>query len=177
MDRSNFFILTGGPGSGKTTLIKELNNRGCFSVEDVARKVIQDEIILVDENDLKSRIERMIVRSIDTYKVAVQKQAKITIFDGAVLDYIGYADRTNTSISEELKNAALSLVYSKKVFIAPTWKEIYCNDSERIQSIDEAIAVYNYLFKLYLEHGYEIIKLPQASIECRADFVMNHIVF
>jgi predicted ATPase len=175
---NNFFILTGGPGSGKTTLIEELNRRGFVSVEEVARKIIQDEMALGEEalpgSNIGSRIEKMIVRSIETYQDALKQRTEPIIFDRGVLDYVGYAYRTNTPISEELHQAALSLVYNKKVFLAPPWEEIYCNDTERKQSFEEALEVYADLFKIYSDFGYEIIELPKASAESRADFVISH---
>jgi predicted ATPase len=175
---NNFFILTGGPGSGKTMLIEELNRRGFFSVEEVARKIIQDEMALGGEafpgSNIGSRIEKMIVRSIETYQDALKQQTKLIIFDRGVLDYVAYAYRTNTPISHELHHHALSLVYNKKVFLAPPWEEIYCNDTERRQSFEEALEVYDNLFKIYSDFGYEIIELPKACVESRADFVISH---
>jgi len=175
---NNFFILTGGPGSGKTTLIEELNRRGVFSVEEVARKIIQEEMALGGDalpgNNIGQRIEKMIVRSIETYQEALKRSEPI-IFDRGVLDYLGYAYRTNTPISEELQKTALSLVYNKKIFLAPPWAEIYCNDTERKQSFEEALEVYQDLFKIYSDFGYEIIELPKASVESRADFIIGHI--
>lgn len=97
----NFFILTGGPGSGKTMLIEELNRRGFFSVDEVARKIIQEEMALGCEalpgSNIRQRIEKMIVRSIETYQVALKKSNEPIIFDRGVLDYLGYADRTRGS--------------------------------------------------------------------------------
>jgi len=176
---NKFFILTGGPGSGKSTLIEELNKRGFFGIEEVARKVIQEEMALGGEalpgNNIGHRIEKMIIRSIESYQDALKQLTEPIIFDRGVLDYVGYAYRTNTPISEELHRAALSLVYNKKVFLAPPWEDIYCNDTERKQSFEEALEVYDHLFKIYSKFGYEIIELPKTSVENRADFVISHI--
>ncbi len=42
---SNLFIITGGPGSGKTTLLAELEKRGFQCVSEVARIIIQQQIV------------------------------------------------------------------------------------------------------------------------------------
>lgn len=176
---NNFFILTGGPGSGKTTLIEELSRRGFFSVDEVARKIIQDEMALggdaLPRGNIGQRIEKMIVRTIETYQDALKQRNEPIIFDRGALDYVGYTYRTNTPIPKELHQTALSLIYNKKVFLAPPWKEIYCNDTERKQSFEEALEVCDGLFKIYSDFGYEIIELPKKSVESRADFVISHI--
>jgi predicted ATPase len=41
---NRFFVLTGGPGSGKTTLIEALNARGYATTEEAGRGVIREEM-------------------------------------------------------------------------------------------------------------------------------------
>lgn len=56
-----------------STSIEELNRRGFFSVDEVARKIVQDEMALGGDalpgNNIGQRIEKMIVRSIETTKM------------------------------------------------------------------------------------------------------------
>lgn len=40
---SNFFIFTGGPGSGKTSVLNELAQRGYLIVPEVARAIIKQQ--------------------------------------------------------------------------------------------------------------------------------------
>jgi predicted ATPase len=42
--RENFSILSGGPGAGKTAVIKVLRARGYRCVDEVARKILQQQM-------------------------------------------------------------------------------------------------------------------------------------
>ncbi len=170
-----FFVLTGGPGSGKTVLIEELKRRGVVCVDEVARKIIQDEMAKGEDavpSDVQIRVEKMLIRSIETYQEAL-KEGKVTVFDRGILDYLAYADHTNTKVSDEFRRT--ELIYNKKVFILPPWEEIFCNDTERKQTFEEAVEVYQFCFNIYTSHGYEVIVLPKVDINARADFIINEI--
>ena len=40
---NNFYVITGGPGSGKTSLINELNNSGYLTVPEGGHRIIKDQ--------------------------------------------------------------------------------------------------------------------------------------
>lgn len=40
----NTFIITGGPGTGKTTITEELKRRGYYCVDEVARQIIKEQV-------------------------------------------------------------------------------------------------------------------------------------
>ena len=42
--KPNFFIITGGPGVGKTTLLEVLAKQGFPYVPEVARKIIREQV-------------------------------------------------------------------------------------------------------------------------------------
>jgi predicted ATPase len=177
--KNKFFTITGGPGAGKTALIAELKKRGYHCVDEVARQVIQEQMAMegngVPWKDLKLFKEIMLSQFIETYQTASKKFSEIVFFDRDVLDLVAYDRLTNSESSKELNIAALTLIYNKKVFVAPPWEAIYCMDTERKQTFEEAIQVYKGIIQVYSEYGREIILLPQISVEDRADFVINHI--
>ena len=43
---ANFHIITGGPGSGKTSVIYELRERGYPCVDEVGRKIIREQLLI-----------------------------------------------------------------------------------------------------------------------------------
>ena len=98
-----------------------------------------------------------------------------TFFDRSFIDsawQIFTADKKEFSLIEETYSANR---YNKKVFITPPWKEIFKKDSERDQSFDEAIEVYEGLYEWYSNYGYELLVLPKDSIENRAGFILEQV--
>ena len=49
MENLNFYILTGGPGSGKSTVFKLLSDMGYLTVEETGRNIIQKQIKSLQE--------------------------------------------------------------------------------------------------------------------------------
>ena len=44
IEKDTFFVLTGGPGSGKTSIIDALIGRGVFCVSEAARNIIKEQL-------------------------------------------------------------------------------------------------------------------------------------
>lgn len=65
--------------------------------------------------------------------------------------------------------------YSKNVFIAPPWPEIYTQDEERKQTIKEAKETYLAMLEVYKNYNYSLIELPKLTIESRTNFIINKI--
>lgn len=172
-----FYTITGGPGSGKTSLINELKKRGYGCQNEIARQIIKEQILIEGEGvpwkNLDLFKKMMLERFIQSYPSA--QNGEILFFDRDILDLIGYDRLTKKESSFELIKAAQTLVYNEKVFVAPPWENIYCTDNERTHSFEWAVKVYDTLVKVYAEYGRKIIELPKVSVEERADFVIAHI--
>ena len=76
---------------------------------------------------------------------------------------------------DKIRNTPLANRYNNKVFITPPWQEIYRNDSERDQSFEQAIEVYQRLENWYEEHDYDIVILPKDTIENRVKFILGQV--
>ena len=176
----NFFVITGGPGAGKTTLLNELRKLGYFCIDESARDIIRNQIAVNGDalpwNNKQHFMELMFKYAVDTYKMAQQhKNPEVTFFDQGIIDVITYAYRNTIPITKEMEQAAQTFRYNKKVFVAPPWQEIYCSDTERKHTFEEAVEVFNKKVEIYKEYGYELLHLPQSSIQDRIDFILKHI--
>lgn len=169
-----FFVITGGPGSGKSTLITALSAGGFLCMPEAGRAVIQEEVAIggtaLPWADRAAFAERMLSEDIRSYREAEKLYGPV-IFDRAVPDVFGYLKLSGLPVPPHVEQAAYTFRYNSSVFIAPPWQEIFVQDSERKQTWKEAEATYHVMVDVYSELGYDLIPLPRAPVPERVQFV------
>ena len=170
MDR--FFVITGGPGSGKTSLIAALD--GIHRMPEAGRAIIQEELAaggsaLPWKNPL-AFAEKMLARDIAAWEAARQLEGPV-IFDRGIPDVVGYLQWSGIPIPSHLARAAADYRYNSRVFLAPPWPEIFTQDTERKQTLAEAEATCRVMRRVYAGLGYELVDLPLVQVADRAAFV------
>jgi predicted ATPase len=173
-ERNNFYVLSGGPGVGKTTLLQELERRGIRCVAEPARAIIQAQVriggdALHHENRAKFR-DLMLSHGIFDYEAVSEKDNPV-FFDRGIAELYGYAP----PVPDYVRNAIRIYRYNPHVFMIPPWKDIYRTDAERTHTWEHAVAVYHDCKKAYTDSGYLIVEVPPASVEQRADYVLKRI--
>jgi predicted ATPase len=176
--KENFYVITGGPGVGKSTLLDVLNKRGFKTVPEDAREIIKHQMEIggngLPWKNTKLYTNLMLSASLKSYK-SIQNAAEIHFFDRGILDTLCYADMINLEISAEMNEIAKNNLYNQKVFILPPWLEIYKTDNERKQTWEEAEFTFTKMKQTYIKYGYEIIEIPKDTVENRADFILEHL--
>ena len=175
----NLYILTGGPGAGKTTVLLELEKLGYPYLPEVARQIIQEQVRVegaaLPWKDTTHYTRLMHERSVTAYK-AYAANTKPTFADRGIPDTLSYARLIGLDDQGFLRQACDEYRYAPQVFIAPPWKEIYATDTERKQDFAEAIRTYEVLADTYRECEYNLIELPKASPQERANIILTHIL-
>lgn len=169
------FVITGGLGVGKTSLLSLLN-RQYETVAEPARELIAEHRETSGEATLDLRpelfVEILISRSMEKYTAA--SSSAVTVFDRGVPDCITYAMAYELDIGPAL-DAAFPYPYENSVFIASPWEEIYTTDDMRRATFAQAENFYAYVVEAYQQLGYQLIELPKVSVEERAAFVVDYI--
>ena len=146
-DKQNFIVITGGPGAGKTTLVKALAASGFLAVEEAGRCIIQEQRLrggtATHDGDRIAFRRLMFEDALQTY----QRMADFTgpvFFDRGLPDLIGYSRLIGAPVPSWLQQAVENYRYNETVFIAPAWQEIFRQDDERPPMRRRDIASPNY---------------------------------
>ena len=170
----HFFVVTGGPGAGKTSLIAELVHRGLHTIPESGRAIIREEMASGGDAlpwvDRMAYAERMLERDLRAYRAA-QALSGPVIFDRGIPDIMGYLTLCGLPVPPCVAATASANRYNASVFLAPYWNEIFKQDNERTQNRTEAEATCAVMRETYTALGYQLTELTRADIATRADFV------
>ncbi|WP_198406662.1 AAA family ATPase [Paracoccus yeei] len=170
----HMFIVTGGPGSGKTSLIGALARQGFRSMPEAGRAIIRDQVRIGGPSlpwaDRSMFAELMLGWELRSWHEARALDGPV-LMDRGIPDVIGYLTLCGLPVPAHVEAAASLYPYNKRVFIAPFWDAIFTQDSERRQDRQEAEATGRIMAQTYARLGYQMIELPRTSLEDRADFV------
>ena len=173
-----FHVVTGGPGSGKTSLIEALARAGYAHTVEAGRAIIQDQIAIdgpaLPWRDPLAFAELMLSWELRSYRMAEETTGPV-FFDRGVTDLVGYLTLVGRPVPAHVARAAGRFRYNRRVFVAPPWPEIYTQDAERKQTQEEAVRTYEALVTAYSNCGYVLVSLPLVSVEDRVRFVLDDI--
>jgi predicted ATPase len=172
---NRLFVITGGPGSGKSTLVDALAGHGIRSMPEAGRAIIQDQVAIGGQAlpwlDRSAFAQLMLTWEMRSYRDALGVDGPV-IFDRGVPDVAGYLRLSKLPVPAHLERAMQMFRYHWRVFVAPPWREIFAQDAERKQSFPEAEATYKTVTGIYSGLGYELIALPLSSVEERVRAVL-----
>ena len=170
------FVLTGGPGAGKTTLIEALADAGHATCLEAGRGIIRDQTA-VDGPALPCKdpalfAEMMLSWELRSHHAAAGRERPVFL-DRGVPDVIGYLLLCGLPVPAHMWTAAERFRYNPTVFVAPPWRAIYRQDGERRQTWDEAVRTHDLMVETWHGLGYRTIALPCAPVEERLRFVLG----
>lgn len=171
-------VITGGPGSGKTTLIDALAAAGMRHMPEAGRAIIRDQTDIggtaLPWADRRAFALLMLGWELRSYREAVDAPGPV-FFDRGIPDVIGYLQLCGLPVPASARRAAERRRYAEKVFIAPLWPAIFEQDAERKQTLAEAKATYQTMVEVYTGLGYTLVPLPLAPVAERVRFVQAQI--
>ena len=169
MNHQRIHIITGPPGSGKTTLINALKEKGFNCSDEIARQVIIEEQQAGTNGTPWGDVTRFADLVLKRTKLILEHSKSVDFSDRGLLDLVAYLEVNQLPIPDQLKNFPYHRYYHKTVFFLPSWPEIYINDPQRLQTLEEQKLLETQLLKVYEEYGFEIVVMKKESVERRGD--------
>ncbi|KAF0807075.1 hypothetical protein A6D6_01074 [Alcanivorax xiamenensis] len=171
-------VLSGGPGAGKTSLLRALSGFGYHTVAESGRAVIQQQQARGGEalpwRNRQAFAAAMLDRDRRQYRRYANRDGPV-FFDRGVVDVLGYARLERLRESAAMHWAARRHRYAPEVLMLPPWPDIYRNDQERKQTLAEAERTFQVLWNTYLDQGYRPLLVPRGTIAERRDWVLSHL--
>lgn len=171
-------VITGGPGTGKTSIINELNKRNFKCLEEISRQItLQARKDGVDQLFSKEPLlfsELLLNGRKAQFFEAYDLEDNLVFLDRGIPDVLAYMDFIGDTYPDTFINICENHKYDQ-VFILAPWQEIYISDSERYESFDQAIEIHQHLINTYSKFGYHLIDVPFESVKKRTDFILNSI--
>ena len=171
-------VFTGGPGSGKSTLIRELIGMGYAVSPESGRAIMQQQMAIeghgLPGKNLLLYAELMLARDMQSY-LYPQTDSGPVFYDRGIPDTIGYLRTIGEEVAAHFFQAVRLYRYHRKVFLFPPWVEIYAQDSERKQPFEEAVRTCDAMESVYADAGYEVVEVPKAPVMQRVAFVLSEL--
>jgi len=168
-------IVTGAPGTGKSTVLNLLESKGYKVIPEMARQLIAEQQALdsdmVPWKDHESFGQELFRRQVEQYSLAKES---IVFYDRGIPDNLAYLRRDGYQ-NKELEDLSHSFPYHPDIFLMPPWLEIYGNDDVRWEDQDLMLDIDRALREMYNEQGYTIIEVPKVQPQQRLQFILKHL--
>ena len=173
-------VITGGPGSGKTTIINRLKKLDFHCFDEISRNFIALGKSNGKDNFFKEEPQTfsqfLWEGRLGQYRESEQMESQKNInpwlfFDRGLPDVVAYLKYMNHLIDgweNELNDYPYDLIF----LICPE-KSIYQQDKERMESFEEALEIHRLLQQTYHPLG-RCIEVPFLTVDERVNFVLKN---
>ncbi|VAV83394.1 hypothetical protein MNBD_BACTEROID02-1893, partial [hydrothermal vent metagenome] len=159
-------VITGGPGTGKSTVIDELIQLNYKCMPEISRDItIEAKRRGIDQLFLKKPLlfsQLLLDGREKQFLEASSTNAEIIFFDRGIPDVHGYMNYLGVDYPKNYLEKSKEHTYNY-IFMMPPWQEIYTTDAQRYESFEQSLAIFNHLKKTYLDLGYTIVEVPKGS--------------
>jgi len=172
---NNWYVITGAPHSGKTSVLELLDQKGHKVVYEAARIYIDREVAKGREIEEIRKDEAKFQEKILSFKIDIEKrvpQNEKVFFDRAIPDSYAYNKLIGINNSDLTK--ILKKCYYKKVFLFEPLP--YKQDYARIETEEEQIKLHHLLKETYQKFNFPTVVVPPMnSKEDRLKFIINNL--
>lgn len=176
-------VITGGPCSGKTSVIRELSRRGFFTVDECAIEVISE--LTADlgldgqarwRESEPARFQELILRRQRAREERIPASCDLVFLDRGVQDGLAYLRHRGLPISAEMEAAYGPCEYHTIVLLESLTRFDDRRDTGRTESRQEAEAIRDQIFAVYQGYRVPILQLPEMPLADRVAWLLSRFI-
>ena len=171
-------VIIGGPGSGKTTIVERLVEKGYICYPEISREITlearsQGVEQLFLENPLLFS-ELLLEGRKKQFNNALKEESDLIFLDRGIPDVLAYMHYIGDSYPSFFDKACKDHKYTK-VFFLPPWEDIYTADEARYENFEQAKLIAGHLAETYTSYGYNLIEVPKDTTDNRILFILGQL--
>ena len=171
-------VISGGPGTGKSSIIDELSKKGYKIFEESSREIIKkykklgyEQLFLSDPIKFS---EILLKNRTNQYIESNNTNSNYCFFDRGIPDILAYLDYKKILFNNKFKVSAEKYKYDK-VFITEPWKKIYRKDQQRYESYEELLEIDKKIKETYKNLRYKYFIIPNTNVVERVNYIIDKI--
>ncbi|MBU3904521.1 MAG: ATP-binding protein [Nanoarchaeota archaeon] len=166
-------VITGASGTGKSSIIEMIHDKGFCVEHEIARELIDDLRRYGHKNPHKENRDsfqkEVLHRQLEREKKLIDFEG-IVFFDRGIIDNIAYYRLDEMEPPGYLKNLARDIRYDYIFYLEPISKDKLQN---RNLNDKERIYVGQLILNEYLRYGYNPIKVPELTPDERINMIFT----
>ncbi len=175
MKQTNWYVITGGPSSGKTTTVNILRERGYITTMEHARHFLDTQRLMGRTIEEVRKNQREFQLGVLDMQIEQENQIApdVQVFlDRAIPDALAYYRFLNLSLDQKLIDALKTVSY-KKIFIMDYLP--LKNDYARNENGEAQKKIHELITEVYEDLPFPVVHVPVLPAEERVDFILRNL--
>jgi len=172
---TNWYVITGGPSSGKTTTVNLLKERGYITTFEHARHYLDTQRLkgrTVEETRKNQKEFQLGVLDMQIEQESEISPDVLVFLDRAIPDALAYYRFLNLPVAEKLM-VALQTVSYKKIFVLDSLP--MKNDYARNEDNTAQKKIHDLLIEVYESLHFPVVRVPVLPPNERVDFILKNL--